>query len=906
MEIFGKDRHNRSLLLKPLLFIIAVACFSIGILLFISQHYITSHFEAVEKQYRQGLVSIVSAARNAVEPVLSQVRSGRLSREEAVSRIRAIIRSLTYEDQDGQNYIFMSTYDGTTLVQPFDLKQEMTNRIELRDSKGTYILKSLIQAAKSRPEGSFVRYYYPHFVKDRTHPGSAIQEKLTYVIGLPEIECYIATGMYLERVIREQKEMLMKLKYASVLLLIMVLIPVSAAGSVIVSRNRQLLAEAETRRKAQEELKESEEKYRSIFENAVEGIYQTSPEGLFISINPAFARMLGYESPGELVEKVGNVSLIYAEPSERKGLIETLNNRGVVKDYVVTLKRKDGSPVCVSLNSRSVRDEDGKVIYYEGILEDITERVRAEEELRESRERFRAVLEHSLDIIHQRNLHKDRYDFISPAVRDITGWSVEEVSSLSLDEIRGLVHPDDAPALQRELAKAFNECRMNGRGTCVMEYRIRKKDGEYCWLADSIIVLPDREGKPLYLQGVVRDITERKRLEQHRRELETSLARADKLNAIGTLAAGIAHDFNNMLTGMFGYLEIALETAKKNGEQQIARYLARAVCSLEKAKGLTGELLTFAKGGAPSKSPRNLADFVKKAVLFSVSGSDILTSFNVERDMKCDLDEIQMARALNNIIMNAREAMPGGGRIDVSITGVSAEDVPEPYEKENYAVISIRDHGPGIAPEHFAKIFDPFFSTKEVRSGLGLTASYSIVRQHGGFITVESEPGKGAKFSIYLPLAPEPAPAEKAPASRGQDSCRVLVMDDEELILDVLSIMLKDMGYDVSVAGDGDSALAMAGKAAAEGKPFRCAILDLTIPGGRDGKDIIGELLQIDPGLKVVASSGYSTDPVMGDHAAYGFFAKLEKPYHREDLARIISSIFCPAGAGNGEDAGLE
>jgi PAS domain S-box-containing protein len=893
-----KKRLGRSLLLKPLLFIAAVACLSIGLFLFISQRYITSHLEAEERIFRQGLISVVSAARSAIEPVLAEVRAGRLGREDAIGRIRPIVRSLTYEDRDGKNYVFMSTYDGTILVLPFSPAQEMMNRIELRDSRGTYILKTLINAAKTRPEGSFVRYYSPHFLRTPASPRGEIEEKLTYVIGLPEIECYIATGMYLDRFINEQKEMLIKLKYASILLLVVVLIPLSIAGSVIFFRNRQLLAETDTRRRAEDELKKSEEKYRSIFENAVEGIFQTSPEGSLISINPAFAHILGYGSPEELLDNVGNVSLIYADPFERKRHIETLNDRGVAKDYIVTLKRRDGSLVCVSANTRAVRDEQGNVIYYEGILEDITERRRAEEQLKESRERLRTVLEHSLDIIYQRNLRKGCYDYISPAIRDITGWSVEEFSRFDLESLFTLVHPDDAPALNNEIARAVNDCREKGRGTCGNEYRLKKKDGDYCWLADSITVLPDSEGNPLYLQGVVRDITERKRLEQRRRELEKSLSRADKLNAIGTLAAGIAHDFNNMLAAIFGYMEMALEKAKKTGQQQIAQYLSRSVSSLERARDLTGQLLTFTKGGAPRKSSLNVADFVKKSAVFSLSGSGILPVMDVDGSITCDFDEVQMARALNNIIINAREAMPEGGRINITVAGVAAQDIPEPYEKGDYVMILVRDHGQGIPRENIARIFDPFFSTRSAHSGLGLTATYSIVRQHGGFITVESEAGKGTVFSIYLPAARDRAAGEAmAPSGLKSGTRRVLVMDDEAQLRDMLSIMLKDMGYDASLAEDGDRALEMAGEAALEGRPFRCAILDLTVPGGRGGKDIIGDLLQIDPEIRIVASSGYSNDPVMADHAAHGFFAKLGKPYSREDLERILESVFGRAGA---------
>ncbi|MBE0602334.1 MAG: cache domain-containing protein [Deltaproteobacteria bacterium] len=373
-DIVGKRKQDRTSLLKPLLFLALLVCLSIGVFLFVSQHHMNSLFDGVEEQYRQGLINVVSVARNAAGPVLAQVRSGEIDREEAIRRLRPMIRSMAYQDRDGMNYVFMSDYDGTMLVQPFEPDMEMINQLDLRDVHGVYIIRELIRAAKTRPGGSFVRY---HYYIPAVHE---VQEKLSYVVGLPEIGCYIGTGMYMKRTIEEQREILSKIWYAFIWLLAAVLIPVSASIFFIISRNNRLLAEIGIREKAEGELKKSEEKYRSIFENSAEGIFQADPEGRIINVNPMFARLAGYRSPREMVDADPRTSQFYEDPHDRERLLGILREKGFVADHEVRLKRRDGTTFWASLNTRMVRDEKGAVLYFEGTLDDITERKHAEEE----------------------------------------------------------------------------------------------------------------------------------------------------------------------------------------------------------------------------------------------------------------------------------------------------------------------------------------------------------------------------------------------------------------------------------------------------------------------------------------------------------------------------------------------
>jgi len=280
------------------------------------------------------------------------------------------------------------------------------------------------------------------------------------------------------------------------------------------------------------------------------------------------------------------------------------------------------------------------------------------------------------------------------------------------------------------------------------ELRMVKEDGTALWVHLQATVVQDVDGAKIG-RVVIGDITERI-------QLERQAARAEKLEAIGTLAAGIAHDFNNLLGAMFGYLELSKKEAERTHQKNIAENLSKAFDAFEKAKRLTDQLLTFTKGGAPVRTTKSLTDLVRKTVSFSLSGSNVTPVFDIPFGIwLCSFDENQISQVIDHIIINALQAMHVGGTVEVSIMNVSSEDIPENYPQRDYVRISIRDYGTGISPEHLPKIFDPFFSTKTMGSGLGLATSYSIIRQHDGFIEVESEVGKFTTFHIYLPASQE-------------------------------------------------------------------------------------------------------------------------------------------------------
>jgi CheY-like chemotaxis protein len=314
-----------------------------------------------------------------------------------------------------------------------------------------------------------------------------------------------------------------------------------------------------------------------------------------------------------------------------------------------------------------------------------------------------------------------------------------------------------------------------------------------------------------------------------------------------------------------------------------------------RAKDLTGQLLTFSKGGAPIRNPLEPGALVRRAAQEVLQGSTVECEFSLPNDLwLVDGDEGQMSQVVHNIVMNAREAMPRGGRLEISVANVELTGSQPPSLREGrYIKMSFRDHGPGIPHEHMNKVFDPYFTTKEQSSGMGLATAYSILRKHDGQVMVESVEGQGATFLVYLPASTRPVPVARPMMEqiRFLGRGRILVMDDEEDILSLTQVGLEMLGYEVTAARDGAEAIDHYVRARAEGKPFEAVIMDLTVPNGLGGVETIRRLKMLDPTIKAIVSSGYSYDPVMANHREYGFSGVVPKPYRIDELGRALEEL---------------
>ncbi len=408
-------------------------------------------------------------------------------------------------------------------------------------------------------------------------------------------------------------------------------------------------------------------------------------------------------------------------------------------------------------------------------------------------------------------------------------------------------------------------------------------DGTERTVSDSVAPILDEHGTVKGAVMVLHDISEKEAVERELRNLQ-------KLESLGILAGGLAHDFNNIMTAIMGNIALA---RLEGGElpQACEEYLAGAESAVERAKGLTQQLLTFSKGGCPVKSPLPLGPLLRENTQFVLAGSNVSCVFAIADDLPpVDIDEGQIVQVVCNLVINAKQAMPEGGSIRVQARRLfSCEPLPPALPPGVYVLAEVVDHGTGIPENILPHIFDPFFSTKETGHGLGLSMCRSIVEKHGGCLTVASSPGEGSTFSFYLPVAVA-TPAENQADRRVSDTfrARVLVMDDEESVRHIFRNMLSRLGHEPVCVADGHTAIAEWGLAAGSAKPFDVAIVDLTVPGGLGGKDTVAALREKTPGAKVLVTSGYSNDPVMADPQAYGFAGSLAKPFRIEELSDVL------------------
>ncbi|HYP17186.1 MAG TPA: ATP-binding protein, partial [Opitutus sp.] len=387
--------------------------------------------------------------------------------------------------------------------------------------------------------------------------------------------------------------------------------------------------------------------------------------------------------------------------------------------------------------------------------------------------------------------------------------------------------------------------------------------------------------------GVIRDQLEKEKAAR----LEAALARASKLESLGVLAGGIAHDFNNLLTVIIGNVSLARLDHKIDTET--VHWLSESERAALWARDLTQQLLTFAKGGEPMRAATRLPDVVREAAQFALHGSKIRCDFEIAPDLwPADVDKGQIGQVVHNIIINASQAMPGGGQIRVVLRNDVIEEPRAGLVPGRYVKLSFTDTGAGIGPEVLPRIFEPYFTTKKQGSGLGLATVYSIVKKHDGHIEVCSKLGIGTTFHVWLPGATHPPERNAAEATAAQPmQGRVLVMDDEESIRQLATAVLKRMGFDVTAVEDGARVVNEYATASAAGRPYDLVILDLTVPGGMGGAEAMEKLRAANPDVVAIVSSGYSSDPVMANHAAYGFRGRVPTPYAADDLARAVEQV---------------
>ena len=476
--------------------------------------------------------------------------------------------------------------------------------------------------------------------------------------------------------------------------------------------------------------------------------------------------------------------------------------------------------------------------------------------------------------------------FVYDAGLRCTVWNpfMERLSGVPACDVLGHRLGDAFPFLRDAGIDRRLKAALNGEPQAAFDFEYKTSDGRSEWLSDTSAPIRGRDGTIIGVITTVRDVTDRRRA-------EATLSMMQKLESLGTLAGGIAHDFNNIVTAILGNLSLLAHEVADPGARELIREATEASLT---ARGLAQQLLTFASGGDPVVRLLDLANLLRDVAAFAARGSSARCAFAIGGErLPVRADREQLAQVIQNLVLNAVQAMPHGGTITVeaSMCELATGEVP-PLAAGPYVRVAIRDSGTGIPREHLDRIFDPYFTTKSRGRGLGLAVCHSIVAKHGGQITAESRPGSGAVFTIDLPAVPGAEIAETRTASpAAARRARLLVMDDDESVLRLLRRILERLGHDVELVPDGGAALDAYRGALASPNPFAAVVMDLTIAGGMGGRETLRKLIEIDPSVRAIVSSGYSNDPIMSDWAAAGFSGVLPKPYRLEDVTRVLGEV---------------
>jgi len=615
-------------------------------------------------------------------------------------------------------------------------------------------------------------------------------------------------------------------------------------------------------------------------ETSMDGIIVVDESGTIISYNRHFVDL--WEIPLELVDAKDDAPILQlitnrvADPEGFVARVKYLYEHKEEKSQE-EIFLKDGR--VFDRYSAPMRGDDGKYYGRVWYFRDITERKRMEEALWKSESVLRKIFDSIPDLLSviDRDLRIVRsnwhggYEYVSEDIRNEYPYCY-----------KAYYPGQDKPCEDCHTIKVFRT------GKPVAMEKINPRIGIMEMHAYPVF---DDAGNVIMAVEHVRDITERKRLEE-------DLIKAHKLESLGVLAGGIAHDFNNLLTGILG--NISLAKIMTDPDAKAFKRLDEAEKAVCRARDLTQQLMTFSKGGSPVKKTASIEQIVMDSASFVLRGSNVRCKFAVSEDVwPVEVDEGQMNQVINNLIINADQSMSEGGILEIGIENLTVTPENEMSLTEGrYVKFSIRDHGAGIPEEYLHKIFDPYFTTKQKGSGLGLASVYSIIKNHGGFVGVESRVGVGTTFQVYIPASENgllECTERKEYLHAG--SGKILVMDDEEIIREVAAEILGHLGYNTALCCDGSEAIELYRQAIATKEPFAAVIMDLTIPGGMGGKETMIKLLEIDKGVVGIVSSGYCNDPILSSYWDYGFSGIVEKPYSLDELGQVLHGLLAGGGS---------
>jgi PAS domain S-box-containing protein len=642
----------------------------------------------------------------------------------------------------------------------------------------------------------------------------------------------------------------------------------------------------------EEALRRGEARYREIYENALEGMFQTTPGGRFVDANPALARILGYASVAELMSCVDDIgSQLFADPDARRRHIERVLAEGAVRHQEMELRRKDGSPVWVLVNQWVAPAPDGEPSLLEGFIVDITERKRAEAELQQNEQKYRSLYQQFRGIL---DAIPDAMCLISNDLRII--WANEVAAAnmgMTLPQFMGKHcyesrHGQSEPCEGCIVLQSFaSGVPVAGEGTT--------PDGR-AWELHALPVLGD-DGSVTGVIEAARDITERKQVEEERIKLQAQLAQAQKMESVGRLAGGVAHDFNNMLTVILGQTELALD--RMGPGQPLFAELQDIRRAAERSAGLTRQLLAFARKQTVAPKVLDLNEVVEGVLkmLRRLIGEDIDLAWLPGGGLwPVQIDPSQIDQSLANLCVNARDAIGDTGKVTIETDNVAIDEeyctAHAGFIPGEFVMLAVSDDGCGMDADTLSRLFEPFFTTKEQGkgTGLGLATVYGIVKQNHGFINVYSEPGCGSTFRIYLPryrAEADAVPKTEAPRPQPRGHGTILVVEDEPAILNVVKMMLERQGYAVLAGSSPDDAIRLG---AAYGGEIRLLLTDVVMPG-MNGRELASRLRAFHPGLEPLFMSGYTANVIAHHGVLDEGVHFIAKPFSSSDLVAKVEEV---------------
>jgi PAS domain S-box-containing protein len=624
------------------------------------------------------------------------------------------------------------------------------------------------------------------------------------------------------------------------------------------------------RKQAEEALRKSEERYRRLIETTNTGYVIIDDRGAVLDANQEYVRLSGHEKLDEILGRSVVEWTANEEKEANARAVASCLRNGFIRNFEITYADKTGNRTPVEVNATVMEVKGKKRVLT--LCRDITERKRTAEALSRSQERYRLLHEYAPVGILLVNRTGQVLEVNSAAIQILGSPSVEATKGINLITFPLLI--------EGGISAAFLHCVETGR-IVSGEYKYTTNWGKSVYSLLRFVPIFDDHGQVNLVHAIVEDITEHKRMEEE-------LQKAQKLESLGVLAGGIAHDFNNLLTGIFGYIDLARSVSK---DPRAIEYLEATLSTMTRARALTLQLLTFAKGGSPVQKLTPLVPFIQETAQFALSGSNVSCRFSFAENLRpCNIDKNQIGQVIDNIVINAQQAMPNGGAIEISAENIHLGRKAHPSLAEgHYVKVSIKDSGIGIPKEVMPRIFDPFYTTKTKGHGLGLATSYSIIKRHGGCIDVESEPGKGSAFYVFLPASAKTVAEDKTAGAMHSGRGTIIVMDDEEIVRTSVGEMLELLGYAVAGKNSGKEAVDFYISETGAGRTFAAMIFDLTIPGGMGGIEAVAEIRKLNKEIPVFVASGYADNSAMKNPVDFGFTASIPKPFTIAELSEILN-----------------